>query len=237
MGARFYHIVLAILFSAVARADVVVQFGYGHFAETGTMLSLSAPEVSIRDDGRIIYRDDRGAWTAMIPVERVERLRRDLARDPFLEETRYVATKRPRPMPIHGGMSYIQFGEVVVATSGRPTRGPWMRVLERIRKEIPSSAVAFLPEAITVFTYQDTHPLRHTVEWPFQSVVPLASGTFTTSDRAIIAFVMREAYGRDAFRSLMQNGIPFSISILGAPGWMDDDRMLAATVEVLREDR
>jgi hypothetical protein len=139
-------------------------------------------------------------------------------------------------MPIHGGMSYVKFGEIVIATSGRPTRGPWMRVVERVRREIPSAAIAWVPQSLNFIVFKEQYPLE-TIEWPFGAALPLSEGMHSTSDRDAVAFLMKRSFGRNAFReTFTQNGAAFRAYVLSVSGWMDDP-LLAILVEGLRADR
>jgi hypothetical protein len=67
--------------------------------------------------------------------------------------------------------------------------------------------------------------------------LPLEEVSRTTTDRAVIAWLMDYTYGRKGWgKSVVQNGKTFRLWVMAAPGWLDDGT-LATAVELLRPPR
>ena len=218
----------------LAGADTFVEYGHGSFSETGTWLFLGFPDLTIRNDGRLIFMDEFGVWTATVPEARMERLRRDLSHDPLLRETHFYESKHAKPIMMHGGMSYIRFGDVIIAAEGLPVGGAWQRVIDRIREEIPSSYESYLPPQIRFDAVRQWTAEKH-VRWPFEHF-PLSVLPGDTTDPAIIAFVMRQAFRRDVWRYEVDDATgSYFLSVTHVSDWASDRSSLAMEVELLRQ--
>jgi hypothetical protein len=77
-----------------------------------------------------------------------------------------------------------------------PQRGPYPRLLHRIREEIPSTYSSFRAHQLTFRLYPGS-TWREPVAWPFSAATPLAcsSGSITLTDPAAVAFVLDHSLG------------------------------------------
>ena len=217
----------------------LIEYGMGGFADGGHGLMLYPPEVKVYADGRIVFADKDGYWRGTLEPKRLERLRNDLAKNALLAKTQILPVRNGGVISMHGGMAYIRYrdgdDEKIVAVLSHPRRGPYPRLLDRIRQEIPSTYSRFRPKEITFRLYPGSTWVAP-VTWPFASI-PLHdhSGSITIADPAAIAFVIDHSFGGFSWlqTNVSENGCNYEIILESSPGWYEPE-ILASTLEDLR---
>ena len=226
---------------AAVEDENLIEYGMGGFADgaIGPPM-LYPPEVKIYADGRIVFAEKDGYWQGRIEPKRLERLQRDLANNALLKKSQLLRVTNGSPISLHGGMAYVRYrdgdDEVVVAVPSHPRRGPYPRLLDRIRQEIPATRSRFRPSEITFTLYKGAAWVEP-VPWPFSAATPLCDtkDPITIRDPAAIAFVIDRSFGGFSWMqtNVTDNGVAYSIILRSAPGWYDPDA-LAFELEELR---
>ena len=205
----------------------LVEFGIGAFSEGQESLMLQAPRMKIFRDGRVLIVDDAGAWQARIDPSRIENLERDLLRMPLLGETRFVDVRRRDPILIHGGVSYVRFrdgdDEVLIAASGKPLDRDWRAIIDRVNAERPPTLMSFRPRELKFLLWTWPAAMPSKDEWPFTATLPLAghdSDPITTTDPAVIAFVVDHAYGHKGIPTA-EGDVLYGFIVESAPAWFE----------------
>lgn len=218
----------------------LIEYGMGGFADGGHGLMLYPPEVKIYDDGRIVFGHKEGIWIGTIEPRRLERLKKELAANPLLSKTQILPVRNGGLISMHGGMAYIRYrdgdDERIVAVLSHPRRGPYAKMLNRIRGEIPSTYSRFRPKEIS-FTLYPAGAWVQPVPWPFSATIPLhnTKGSIHVTDPAAIAFVIDHSFGGFSWlqTNVIDQGVNYEIILESAPGWYDP-QVLAPTLEMLR---
>jgi len=220
----------------------LIEYGMGGFADGGRgPPMLSPPEVKIYSDGRIVFATkEEGYWQGTIDPKRLERLKRDLSKNDLLENSQLLRVRNGGLISMHGGMVYIRYRdadeEVVVAALSHPRRGPYVRLLDRIREEIPETYSRFRPTRITFQLFRGNSWVAP-VEWPFSAATPLhdRKDSITLTDPAAVAFVVDHSFGGFSWMqtNVRENGVDYEIIVESAPDWYDPD-ILGLTLEDLR---
>lgn len=250
-GMKFLVAALLLLALPLYGDDTLVEYGEGSRSE-GLLWLDSPPKVKIWRNGRIVFVR-HGVWTAVLPPDRVARLEKDLARVALLKHgIRYVDVEPTRPIGLHGGMSYVRFlhgdQEIVIGTAGRPYRGgPWMRLIDRIRQEIPAEAVEWIPREVTFSCWSWTSGREGWVvtQWPFGDRIQLAGGPyshtsreFKTSDPAVIAFLLSHSFRDESWRRIVEaDGALYRIHVMRVPEWLDPTGTTSAILNWLHDVR
>jgi hypothetical protein len=218
----------------------LIEYGMGGFGDGGHgPPMLFPPAVKIYADGRIVYGDNEGYWQGTIEQKRLERLRRDLARNDLLKQSQLLKVSNGGLISMHGGMAYIRYrdgdDEVVVAVLSHPHRGPYPRLLSRIREEIPGTYSRFRPKGITFRLYPGNTWVEP-VDWPFTATIPLQgrSESISTTDPAAIAFVIDHGFGGFSWMqtNVRENGTNYEIILESVRDWYEQ-RFLGMTLDDL----
>jgi len=219
----------------------LIEYGMGGFADGGHgPPMLYPPEVKIYAGGRIVFADKEGYWQGIIEPKRLEKLKRDLTNNALLKKSQILPVRNGGLISLHGGMAYIRYrdadDEVVVAVLSHPKRGPYPRLLDRIREEIPSTFSRFRPDEITFRLYPGS-TWQQPVAWPFSATIPLHDkpDSITINDPPAIAFVIDHAFGGFSWlqTNVQENGKDFEIILESSPGWYEP-QILGATLDNLR---
>jgi hypothetical protein len=219
----------------------LIEYGMGGFADGGYGAPmLYPPAVKIYADGRIVFGDKEGYWQGTIERKRLEHLRRDLARNDLLKQSQLLKVSNGGLISMHGGMAYIRYrdgdDEVVVAVLSHPHRGPYPRLLNRIREEIPGAYSRFRPKEITFRLYPGSTWVEP-VDWPFTATIPLQgrSKSISTTDPAAIAFVIDHGFGGFSWMqtNVRENGTNYEIILESVRGWYEQ-QFLGMTLDDLR---
>src|SRR2546428_1794788 len=204
----------------------LIEYGMGGFADGGHGAPmLYPPEVKIYSNGTIVFADKEGYWQGAIDPKRLERLKRDLAGNALLKKSQLLRVTNGGLISMHGGMAYIRYrdggNEKVVAVLSHPHRGPYPRLLNRIREEIPSTYSRFRPEEITFRLYRGRSWVTP-VDWPFAT--HLREGMVLT-EPAEIAFVIDHSFGGFSWlqTNVRENGSDYEIILESARGWYEPD--------------
>jgi hypothetical protein len=202
---------------------------------------LYPPEVKIYADGRVVFGDKDGIWDGKLDQDRLERLKRDLANNSLLRKTALLPVRNGGSLGFHGGMGYIRYrdgdDEVLVAVLSQPRRGPYIRLLGRIRAEIPREYASFRPKSLSITVY-DGATWRQPVPWPFSATIPIVKGDpITISDPAAAAFVIDHSFGGFSWlqANVTENGKDYSLMLKSVPGWYEPDE-LELKLRALRDE-
>src|SRR5712691_8815790 len=136
----------------------LIEYSYGSYgngsSEVG-MAMLWPPLVKIYQDGKIIFysKKDNRFYVGHVDSRRLEQLKKRLANDKFLRNSRFIEM-RGGFINEHGGLSYVRYldgdSEVLISTEVSPRGGQWMKIVDSVRSCLPSKYVAFYPESIEV---------------------------------------------------------------------------------------
>lgn len=209
----------------------LIEYSYGGFADGSPLLGpmLNPPIVKIYQDGRIVfYRNDK-FWEGIVPPQKLRRFKKYLGRNRLLGETRLIEVKRGSSPGFHGGMTYIRYlsgsEEVIIGAMLLPSRGPWNRLVERIRAAIPSTYHSFVPGSVHVYVHKGGR-LVEPVSWPFSEEYPLAHRTHPDDrtrfdDRRVSAFLMRNLSSGFSWLNCVvrEGGEVYSLTISEVPEW------------------
>jgi len=219
----------------------LIEYGMGGFADGGHgPPMLYPPEVKVYNDGRIVFGTQEGYWQGTIKPQRLERLKRDLAKNDLLKKSQLLPVKNGGSISMHGGVAYIRYrdadDEIIAAVLSHPRRGPYVRLLARIREEIPETYSRFRPKEITFRLYPGSTWVAP-VEWPFSATTPLHdhSDLITITDPAATAFVIDHSFGGFSWTqtNVRENGTDYEIIFESAPGWYEQE-ILGITLDNLR---
>ena len=219
----------------------LIEYGMGGFADGGHgPPMLYPPEVKIYTDGTIVFGTKEGYWQGMVDPKRLERLKRDLAKNGLLEKSQLLPIRNGGLISMHGGVVYIRYrdadDEVIVAALSHPRRGPYVHLLDRIREEIPATYSRFRPKKITFRLYRGNTWVTP-VEWPFSATTPLHDrfDSITITDPAAIAFVIDHSFGGFSWMqtNVRENGTDYEIILESVPGWYEQE-ILGITLDNLR---
>src|SRR5258708_29368871 len=95
------------------RDENLFEYGRGGLGDGGWgPPMLYPPEVKIYADGRIVFADKEGFWQGTIEPKRLERLRRDLARNKLLEKSQLLQVRNGGLISMHGGVVYVRYRDV-----------------------------------------------------------------------------------------------------------------------------
>jgi len=214
----------------------LIEYGTGGFGDGGHgPPMLYPPEVKIYSDGRIVFATKEAYWQGTVDPKRLARLKSDLAKNDLLRESQLLRVTNGGLISMHGGMAYIRYrdadDEVVVTALSHPHRGPYVRLLNRIREEIPDTYSRFRPKEITFHLYRG-NAWATPVDWPF--TIALDEST-TMTDPAAIAFIFDHAFGGFSWMqaNVRVKGVDYEIILRSALGWYEPD-ILAVTLYDLR---
>ena len=118
-----------------------------------------------------------------------------------------------------------------------PRRGPYIRLLGRIRAEIPGEYASFRPKSLS-FTVYEGATWREPVSWPFAATIPIVKGApITISDPAAAAFVIDHSFGGFSWlqANVTENGKDYSLMLKSVPGWYEPEE-LELKLQALRDE-
>jgi hypothetical protein len=225
---------------AQSRDGNLIEYGMGGFADGGWgPPMLFPPEVKIYRDGRIVFAQKEGVWEGRLEPKRLQRLERELAKNTLLQKSQLLPVRNGGLISMHGGIAYIRYrdgeDEVIVAVLSHPHRGPYVRLLNTIRDEIPSTYRRFRPEELSFRLYPGSS-WQTPVRWPFSATLPLREGVpITTTDREAVAFILDRAFGGFSWlqTNVTEAGCDYEIIVESVPDWYEPG-VLAMTLEMLR---
>lgn len=203
---------------------------------------LWPPVTKVYQDGRIIFYSpkDRKFFAGNVEPKRLERLKRQLADEKFLKDSRFVEMKGD-PINIHGGISYIRYldgdDEVLISTDVRPRGGKWQGIVNSVRDCLPREYAVFYPETIVVHTWVDTssRPLStKPTAWPFSDRVKLSADLKSISSKEIVRFLFDGLEGSFSFFAwdFIESGTRYSMALESAPDWYNDDGLEIALAQL-----
>jgi len=235
-------VAFTVLLTARARAGTqdgnLIEYGMGGFADGGYgPPMLYPPEVKIYADGRIVFGDKDGIWQGIVTPHRLEKLKRDLANYSLLRSTRLIPVRNGGLISLHGGMAYIRYrdgdDEIVIATLSHPRGGDYVRLLHRIRAEIPNQYSSFRPKSLRVGLYRG-RAWRDPVAWPFTSIRLAGSDSINVTDPAAIALILDHSFGGFSWMqtNVQEDGVDYELILQSVPGWFEPQE-LGTTLEML----
>jgi len=235
-------VAFTVLLTARARAGTqdgnLIEYGMGGFADGGHgPPMLYPPEVKIYADGRIVFGDKDGIWQGIVAPRRLEKLNRDLTNNPLLRSTRLIPVRNGGLISLHGGIAYVRYrdgdDEIVIATLSHPRGGDYVRLLHRIRAEIPNQYSSFRPKSLRVGLYRG-RAWRDPVPWPFTSIQLAGSDSINITDPAAIALILDHSFGGFSWMqtNVQEDGVDYELILQSVPGWFEPQE-LGTTLEML----